>query len=533
MADGAPHHIHATGTRDPKPNAHSGPDRAISAETMTGSDRCAGFRFGQFELDTRNRTLSRNGTEVSVEPKVLEFLTYLVQHRDRLVTHDELRSHLWPGIVVAQASIGRLAKEARKLVGDTGEDQHTITTRRGYGYRFVARIEECPTPSTEVDATLGQANALCLDEQDTSNTTVVESRDGALSLSIQWLCPQEFTTRLDRDHALIVGRIEGCDVVLPGAALSRRHARLFPDGPLWLIEDLDSSNGTYVNCSRIRRAPLAPQDVIRLGDSVGVVEAGRLDQSICFRTLALDLVGGRTLERTLTPAWQLASSPHPINLSGPPGAGKRAAAAAIHARSERPGAMVEVRAHDLVEGSGTSPIRREDQAPLIHDYWQRALRGTLLLHDVNELPPQHQDDLVQLLRLHSADPSAPRCISTSTLTLTDAVGRGALSPVLFELLHGLEVRIPSLRQRTSDIPNLFRHFLREQLTSSPPELSARFIERLCTYSWPSNVRELRALAREVLLTHEQATKLDVDNLPPWLSAALDAPLRASQRDSTA
>ncbi len=491
---------------------------------MSGSERCVGFRFGQFELELGNRTLRRGGTIVNVEPKVLDFLTHLLVHRDRLVTHDELRSHLWPGIVVAQASIGRLAKETRKLVGDTGEQQHTISTRRGYGYQFVAPVEELSGPLRDRSA---QAPP---DDGRDANTTVVESSDGALALSVHWLWPRDFVVRLNHDRVLVIGRVEGCDLVLGGQSLSRRHARLVPDGPVWLIEDLDSRNGSLINGVRVRRAALTPHDVLRFGDWVGVVETADLAEKPPFRALAPDLLGGPALDRALAPGWQLAGTPHPIGLCGPPGVGKRAAAHAIHGRSGRPGALVELSGRD-VAGDADAGARNPSDGTL-RAFWTQAARGTLLLRGVTDFMPHTQDALAQMLRTNAEEPTAPRCISTSPVPLTEAVSRGALTSALYEVLHGLEIRVPSLRQRIGDIPQLFRHFLREQAAARPPDLSSRCVERLCLYRWPSNVRELRALAREVLLTHEQAARLDGDCLPAWLTADLETQLHPPRRDST-
>jgi pilus assembly protein CpaF len=66
---------------------------------------------------------------------------------------------------------------------------------------------------------------------------------------------------------LLVGRHHGCDVVLPSLAVSRRHARLvFRDGN-WVLQDLDSTNGTTVNGVRVGRCEVRPGDLVELGDA--------------------------------------------------------------------------------------------------------------------------------------------------------------------------------------------------------------------------------------------------------------------------
>jgi hypothetical protein len=66
---------------------------------------------------------------------------------------------------------------------------------------------------------------------------------------------------------LLVGRHHGCDVVLPSLAVSRRHARLvFRDGN-WVLQDLDSTNGTTVNGVRVGRCEVRPGDLVEVGDA--------------------------------------------------------------------------------------------------------------------------------------------------------------------------------------------------------------------------------------------------------------------------
>ncbi len=65
---------------------------------------------------------------------------------------------------------------------------------------------------------------------------------------------------------MLVGRHRGCDVVLSDLSVSRRHARLvFRDGR-WILQELDSTNGTEVNGCRVGRCELRPGDHVSLGD---------------------------------------------------------------------------------------------------------------------------------------------------------------------------------------------------------------------------------------------------------------------------
>jgi hypothetical protein len=65
---------------------------------------------------------------------------------------------------------------------------------------------------------------------------------------------------------LVMGRDPGCDVVLADESVSREHARLFFRDGAWIVQDLDSTNGTLVNRERVGRCQLQPGDRLQLGD---------------------------------------------------------------------------------------------------------------------------------------------------------------------------------------------------------------------------------------------------------------------------
>lgn len=98
--------------------------------------------FGEYELDTRLFELRRNGELVPVEPQVFNLLTYLAQHRDRIISRQELLDHLWTGKVVTDSTISSRIKAARKAIGDSGDEQNSIATYHRRGYRFIAEVKE-------------------------------------------------------------------------------------------------------------------------------------------------------------------------------------------------------------------------------------------------------------------------------------------------------------------------------------------------------------------------------------------------------
>ena len=111
------------------------------------------YRFGNCVVDSNRREVTLGGSVVSVQPKALDLLLYLIEHRDRAVGKDELQDKIWPHTIVTEASLTRCVMKARRAVDDDPQHPEIIKTVRGHGYRFVADIEdelvvEPPPPSS-------------------------------------------------------------------------------------------------------------------------------------------------------------------------------------------------------------------------------------------------------------------------------------------------------------------------------------------------------------------------------------------------
>ena len=108
------------------------------------------YLFADCLLDTQLYILSRAGMAISLQPKVFQALHYLLEHRDHMVSKEELCAHVWSAQFISDATIEGCITRARQAIGDTGRAQQLIQTRRGYGYRFVGAVEERPeAPPTQ------------------------------------------------------------------------------------------------------------------------------------------------------------------------------------------------------------------------------------------------------------------------------------------------------------------------------------------------------------------------------------------------
>src|SRR5499427_11027034 len=102
------------------------------------------YRFADCVLDTQLYTLERAGQSTRLAPKVFEVLCYLIEHRDRVVSKQELCAQVWAGLAISDATLESCLRAVRLTVGDSGQAQRIIQTQRGYGYRFVADVELLP-----------------------------------------------------------------------------------------------------------------------------------------------------------------------------------------------------------------------------------------------------------------------------------------------------------------------------------------------------------------------------------------------------
>src|SRR5215475_280663 len=100
------------------------------------------YAFDGYQLDTQRYELRHGGALCALERQGFNVLVYLVQHRDRVVTKDELMEQLWPNQSVSESILTQRLRAARRALGDSGRDQRLIKTVHGRGYRFIAAVEE-------------------------------------------------------------------------------------------------------------------------------------------------------------------------------------------------------------------------------------------------------------------------------------------------------------------------------------------------------------------------------------------------------
>lgn len=100
------------------------------------------LRFHQFEIDLAARELRDGGRLLQLSPKIFDCIAYLLDNRERAVGRDELMAAVWGRADTADSQLGQAMLKARRALGDSGEAQHTIRTVAGFGYRWIADVQE-------------------------------------------------------------------------------------------------------------------------------------------------------------------------------------------------------------------------------------------------------------------------------------------------------------------------------------------------------------------------------------------------------
>ena len=207
----------------------------------------------------------------------------------------------------------------------------------------------------------------------------------------------------------------------------------------------------------------------------------------------------------------------PIFISGAMGTGKHLLAQNLHYTSGRVGAhFAEMNCSnvplDLISSElfGIEPYALPGTEKLKLGKLDVADRGTLLVKDIHHMPAQVQKDLLRFilegrfLRTGGQTPMERdvRLILTSSLGLNQMVQSGLVLPDLIEVLKKNPFELPSLNERTQDIPHLISHFS-DHFCSETGEMKKAFsekaIERMKSYSWSGNIRELRNFIERVYI----------------------------------
>ncbi|AKU94068.1 two component, sigma54 specific, transcriptional regulator, Fis family [Labilithrix luteola] len=305
-----------------------------------------------------------------------------------------------------------------------------------------------------------------------------------------------------------VGTAPGSHLRLADPTVSRVHCELRLNKGGVRILDTGSTNGTFVDGTRVRDAELVAGGTIRVGATVLLVELGEesvhipISDSCRFGAV---IGAGVEMRRVYAVLERAAPTEATVLIRGETGTGKELVAKAIHDKSSRAnGPFVAVDcgaiAPTVIESELFGHVRGAFSGAVSDrkGLFEESDQGTLFLDEVGELPLSLQAKLLRVLETREVRRVGSnvnkrvdvRLLAATNRHLAQQVNEGAFRQDLYYRLAVIEVELPPLRARREDIPILAQHFY-ERFSGNTNPLSSELLGSLLARSWPGNIRELR------------------------------------------
>jgi two-component system, NtrC family, response regulator AtoC len=217
---------------------------------------------------------------------------------------------------------------------------------------------------------------------------------------------------------------------------------------------------------------------------------------------------------------QIAPVDVPVFIYGESGVGKEVVARMIHMRSSRrnlpfvkvncaalPGELLESELFGFEQGAFTGAVRSKPGK------FELANKGTIFLDEIAEMSPHLQAKLLHVLQDHQYSRLGGRhlvevdvrILAATNVEVQEAMKSGRLREDLYYRLNVLSINVPPLRERTTEIPLLFRHFLTryaEKFQKEPMTPSDHLMEAAMRYPWPGNLRELENFVKRYVILED-------------------------------
>jgi len=349
------------------------------------------------------------------------------------------------------------------------------------------------------------------------------------------------------------------DMKLPdgdGVDAIPQYRKLAPDTP---IIAMTAYAGRQAATEALRRGAYdfftKPLKIHELEVVVGrALEHRRLQQQVAMLEASgapgfEELVGSsRVFVRTLEAARRVAPTDVTVLIEGESGTGKELLAQAIHLRSaRRNGPLVAVNCAAIPEGLLESELFGHERGAFTGAIRTRVGRfelargGTLLLDEIGDMPLAMQAKILRALEERKISRVGSerfidvdvRVIAATNQTLSQLVDAGRFRADLLYRLRGVQLRLPALRERLDDLPELIDAFLeraRRKLSRTTTTLSNEALQCLWTYAWPGNVRELKHVLEGAVLLSDGL--ILPEHLPPAIQTTPIAEDRAPASSRT-
>jgi transcriptional regulator with GAF, ATPase, and Fis domain len=359
--------------------------------------------------------------------------------------------------------------------------------------------------------------------------------------------PQRGTEYVIASDVIQVGKAPENDLTIGDETVSRQHFAIVRDAKGYLLRDLQSTNGTFLDGAEIKEAYIRAGAVIGAGASELKFTPfeERIEILPSEKEVLGEMVGrSRPMREIFGLIERIATTDATVLIEGETGTGKDMIARTLHQLSKRKdapfivvdcgavaGTLIESELFGHEKGAFTGAVAARQGA------FELASGGTVFLDELGELALDLQPKLLRVLEqreLRRVGGSRTlkvvlRVIAATRKDLRSEVEKGKFREDLYFRLNVVPITAPPLRERREDIGPLVDHFLSRLASSGPPDapppaLSETTRAALYAHDWPGNVRELRNVI-------ERALALGTD--PGALVAPLgDQPLRAAAAAAT-
>ena len=356
----------------------------------------------------------------------------------------------------------------------------------------------------------------------------------------------------DKD-SITLGATDDNDLVLEDDTVSRNHCRIWLEGDHYMVTDLQSTNGTFVNRVRIREAFLKADCTITLGKTD--IQFAPVDERLNIMPSDKQRFGeiiGRNaaLREIYTILEKIAPTDATVIIDGETGTGKEVVARTVHQQSRRregpfivfdcgavPENLIESELFGHEKGAFTGALATRQGV------FELANGGTVFLDELGELALDLQPRLLRVLeqrevkRVGGAKTTKVdvRVIAATNRDLQKEVKAGRFREDLFYRLSVVRVSLPPLRERKEDLPLLIKHFLKNGNFNRGPsgdrkvsQISRDALDRMMAYEWPGNVRELHNVVERAVSFADTDT-LELRDLPEHVAQPRSSPNIAAAR----
>lgn len=355
--------------------------------------------------------------------------------------------------------------------------------------------------------------------------------------------------------------------IIPSAIIGKKIDEVSPFSSLFPKELFEDGSGSYgVNEYRIRfkedqsyckvlvlnSSPLLDSRNSTIGTVLAIrdeTKLATLEKQLNQRYKFHNIIGkSKRMQQVYSLIENLSEVDTTVLITGESGTGKELVAGALHHNGTRVANpficlncsalsenLLESELFGHVKGAFTGAIK--DKNGRFHD----AHKGTLFLDEIGDISPLIQLKLLRVLQEKKIErvgdsvsiDTDVRIIAATNRDLRDMINNGNFREDLFYRLKVVEIKLPSLRERVEDIPLLVDHFIKrfnERFNKEIRGVTNDVLQKLMSYSWPGNIRELEHAIEHAFVLSRQGV-IKIQDFPVEINQSVEQSLDVENKQS--